>query len=316
MWCGCAATVRDARSTARVTVFTMSRTLAVAAACLVLCIRTAAADATDTSVSQLATGGSYKVRLAAALSLSRSRDARAVIAVGDALTNDGDPTIRRVAALALEKMIDSRTPDDARELGLTALAEASTNDRDAKVRDTAQKSLKALAGLKRKRGSSNTPVSGRPTVFVNVDQMTDQSNKLPKEAGERVMKIVRSKVEGTGYATSWPGGLPTSAELTSARSRGFIVASTVKRLDITRSGAQTQIACTVAIRVAPWQGKDGGEKWEANRAASASGSAKATTGPRERDIQGGVRDCIEAVAEDVTARQVVPFLKQIAQAGS
>ena len=83
-----------------------------------------------------------------------------------------------------------------------------------------------------------------------------------------------------------------------------------------RAGTQTQIACTVAIRVAPWSGKDGGEKWEANKAASASGSAKATTGNRARDIQGGVRDCIEAVAEDVTARQVMPFLRRIARAGS
>jgi hypothetical protein len=30
----------------------------------------------------------------------------------------------------------------------------------------------------------------------------------------------------------------------------------------------------------------------------------------------GVRDCVEAVAEDVTARQVVPFLKRLARAGS
>jgi hypothetical protein len=298
----------------------MSRTLAVFAACLTLCIRTAGADTTETNVSQLASGSTYKVRLAAALALSKSRDARAVIAVGDALTNDPDPTIRRVAALALEKMIDARSPDDARELGLTALEEASTSDRDAKVRDTAAKSLKALSGLRRNKSSSSSRPStsndGKPSVFVNVDPTTDQSKLLPKEASERVMKIVKSNVERTGYATSWPGGLPTSAQLTSARSRGFIVASTVKKLDITKAGMQTQIACTVAIRVAPWQGKDGGEKWEANKAASASGSAKATTGNRERDIQGGVRDCIEAVAEDVTSRQVVPFLKRIAQAGS
>lgn len=296
----------------------MLRTLAVIAACVVLCIRTASADTTEVNVSQLATGSTYKIRLAAALALSKSRDARAVIAVADALTNDADPTIRRVAALALEKMVDARTPDDARELGLTALEEASVNDRDAKVRTTAEKSLKALSGLRRKKTAAPTaPVGNKPSVFVNVDQTTDQSNKLAKESTERVMKIVKSNVERTGYATSWPGGtLPTSAELTSSRSRAFIVASTVKKLDITKSGAQTQIACTVAIRVAPWEGKDGGEKWEANRAASASGSAKAMTGNKERDIQGGVRDCIEAVAEDVTSRQVVPFLKRIAQAGS
>ena len=35
------------------------------------------------------------------------------------------------------------------------------------------------------------------------------------------------------------------------------------------------------------------------------------TGNSEREIQGGVRDCLEAVAEDVTSRQVVPFLKHL-----
>lgn len=302
-----------------VTFLMMSRTLAVTAACLMLCIRTASADTTATNVDQLATGSTYKVRLAAALALSKSKDARAVIAVADALQHDTDPTIRRVAALALEKMIDARTPDDAKELGFTALEEAATDDRDAKVRDTASKSLKALSGLRRKRGTTSSSASSGggkgPPVFVNVDKTTDQSNRLPADASERVMKIVKSNVERTGYATTWPaGGLPTQADLSSARSRGFIVASTVKKLDITKTGAQTQIACTVSIRVAPWQGKDGGEKWEANKAASASGSAKATTGSRDRDIQGGVRDCIEAVAEDVTSRQVVPFLKRIAAA--
>ena len=69
----------------------------------------------------------------------------------------------------------------------------------------------------------------------------------------------------------------------------------------------------MAVRVAPWMGKDGGERWEANRAASASGSAKAMTGNRDRDVQSGLRDCVEAVAEDVTARQVLPFLKQLAK---
>ena len=298
----------------------MSRTLAVATACWMLCIRMAVADTTSTNVSQLANGDTYKVRLAAALALSKSKDPRAVIAVADALHSDTDATIRRVSALALAQMIDARTPDDAKELGFTALEEAAAGDRDAKVRDTATKTLKALSGIKRKKSSSASAKAGGgkgPPVFVNIDKTTDQSNKLPADAGDRVMKIVKSNVERTGYATTWPaGGLPTAADLNSARSRAFIVASTVKKLDITKSGAQTQIACTVAIRVAPWQGKDGGEKWEANKAASASGSAKATTSSRDRDIQHGVRDCIEAVAEDVTSRQVVPFLKRIAAAGS
>lgn len=295
----------------------MSRVLAVLAACLLLCARTAVADTLDTNIRQLASGASYKVRLSAALGLAKSKDARAVIAIADALAHDEEPTIRRVSALALEKMLDARTPDDARELAFTSLDDAAANDRDSKVRSTATSTVRSLQALRRKSGAGTSGgKTGKPSVFVNIDPTTDQSKKLPIGGGERVTKIVKQSVESTGYATTWPGGLPTNAELTASRSKGFIVASTVKKIDITKAGTMTQIACTVAIRIAPWGGRDGGERWEANRAASASGSAKATTGNREREIQGGVRDCIEAVAEDVTARQVVPFLKRLATSGS
>ena len=286
------------------------RALAVTA-CLLLCIRAAAADTVDTGVRQLARDNAYKVRLAAALSLSKSKEPRAVIALAGALRNDEEPTIRRVAVLALEKMIDARTAEDAKELGIGALENAVQNDGDVKVRENASRALKSLAGLRKKRGTKDAP-----QVFVNVDQTQDPSNKLPSGSQARLTRIVKSSVDRTGYATSWPGGLPTSADLTSSRSRAFIVASTVKKVDITKAGGQTQIACTVVLRVAPWNGTDGGERWEANKAASASGSAKATTGSRDKDIQSGVRECVEAVAEDVTSRQVVPFLKRLAQAGS
>jgi hypothetical protein len=272
----------------------------------------ARADTIDTSIRQMG-DSSYKVRLAAALALSKSHDPRAVIALADALHTDDDSTIRRVAALALGKMIDARTAEDARELGLDALAEAATNDIDHKVRTTAARAQQDLSGLRRKR---RDPRTDRPEVFVNVDSTTDQSKVAPSDAGERLAKIVRKSVERTGYSTSWPGGLPTQTDLSSAHSRAFIIASTVKKIEISRVSRQTQISCKVEIRVAPWSGSDGGEKWEANKAASASGSAKAMTGNSDREIAGGVRDCLEAVAEDVTARQVMPFLKRLASAGS
>ena len=79
------------------------RALAVVAAWLLLCGRAAGADTIDTSVHQI-TDSSYKVRLAATLALSKSRDRRAVIALAGALRNDDESTIRRVAALALGKL--------------------------------------------------------------------------------------------------------------------------------------------------------------------------------------------------------------------
>lgn len=286
----------------------MSRALAVLTACLLLS-RTAVADPIDQSVKELASK-SQKVRLAATLALSKSKDARAVLAVSGSLNNDDDPTIRRVSALALEKMVDAATAEDAKELALEALERAARSDRNAKVKTTAADTLKSLSGLRRK---SSAPAGNRPSVFVNIDSAVDQSKRAPKDAPDRVAKIVKKNIERTGYATTWPGGLPTSKELTHHNSQAYIVAANVKRIDVTKGARQTTIACTVAIRVAPWSGKDGGEKWEANKAASASGSAKAMTGNSDSAVMSGMRDCLEAVAEDVTNRQVVPFLKRLAQ---
>jgi hypothetical protein len=293
----------------RVNLSRMLRALAV----LVLCAGIASADTIDRSVKELG-GGNYKMRLAAALALSKSKDARSVIALADALMRDTDPTIRRVSALALEKIVDERTEDDAKELALEAVERAAKHDRDEKVKATAAAALRSLSGLRATR-TSRSSGGARPEVFVNIEAI-DQSKKAPADAPARLAKVVKAGVEKTGYATSWPGGLPTEAELNSNRARGFIVASTVKKVEVSRTARNATIACTVSIRIAPWSGRDGGEKWEANRAASAQGSAKAQTGTSQREIDAGVRDCLEAVAEDVTGRQVVPFLKRLAQAGS
>jgi hypothetical protein len=291
------------------------RALAVVAAWLLLSGGAARADAIDGSIRQLG-DASYKVRLAAALALSKSHDPRAVIALADAATRDDEATIRRVAVLALGKMIDARTADDARELGLDALAEAASSDLDPNVRATAAHAQHALAGLRRKRRDKLEPRTDKPEVFVTIEGVNDQSKVAPSDAGERLTRVLKKSVERTGYATSWPGGLPTQTDLTTSHSRAFIVASTVKKIEISKVSRQTQISCKVEIRVAPWSGTDGGEKWEANKAASASGSAKALTGNSNREIASGVRDCLEAVAEDVTERHILPFLKRLAAAGS
>jgi hypothetical protein len=296
------ARARDRRILAEAAV---ARARALITICVLVLSVTIAHANIETSIAQLGGDGSSRVRLAAALSLSKSNDPRAVNALSRALEEDRDADIRHIAALALEKMIGGRTAPDAIAIGVRAL-ENATRDRDAKVRTVALRAFKKLAPLARRHV---------PPVFVNIDATHDQSRRLPPGGGERLVRIVKQSVERTGYATTWPGGLPTAAELASHRTRAFIVASTVQKVEITMQGSRAQIACTVAVRIAPWGGRDGGERWEANRAASATGSAKAQTGSRDRDVQKGVRDCVEAVTEDVTDRQVVPFLKRIASTG-
>ena len=288
------------------------RVIAALALVMLLVSGALAADPVESSVRELGTAkSSYKVRLAAALSLSKSRDPRAVLALARALHDDKEATVRRIAAPALQTMIDAKTAEDAKKLGLDALALAAKSDPDQKVRETATKVVTALSGLRTASRKKNAPA-----VFVTIDAVLDQSKKLPKGEAMALEAVVKKSVAATGYATTWPGGLPTQAELTTNHAHGYIVASTVKKLSVSTVNGMTQVACTVAVRIAPWGGSDGGERWEANKAASASGSAKATTGNRPKEIEGGMRDCLETVAEDVTTRQVVPFLKKLATAGA
>ncbi|HEY1556802.1 MAG TPA: HEAT repeat domain-containing protein [Kofleriaceae bacterium] len=281
-------------------------------ALLFVCVRVAAADRIDSNVRQLRNSGSAKVRLAAALALSKSHDARAVIAVADALEHDDDATVRRVCALALEKMIGPHTAGDATALALDSLDRAAAGDEDDNVRRTAGRAASALARYRRGAPPAKAIDRGdKPEVFVKIDATIDPTRRASPEAVERLRVIVQKTVAATGYATAWPGGTPTQADLASSASRAFVVATTVKKVELARVGHQTQIECTVSIRVAPWSGSDGGEKWEASKAANAQGSAKALTGSSDRDVANGVRDCLEAVTEDLVARQIVPFLRRL-----
>jgi hypothetical protein len=280
-------------------------------------VGTARADEIDDQVTRLRRGGTYKIRLGAALTLSRSTDERAIVALALSLERDSEKTIRKVAALALGKMIDGSTPAVVKVSGVEALKYAAKKDRDAKVRDTAAKALASIASKRAPlpitptRTPSGNGNGDAPSVFVNVDNSVDLT-KRAATATAPLTRRVRGTVKQRGYAVDWPTGmLPTKQELTSSGSTGFIVGATVKTVDIRPQSSKTEIACTVAIRIAPWSGKDGAEQWEANKAASASGSAKAVTRSSDRDVDAGIRDCVEAVAEEITTRQVVPFIKRL-----
>ena len=268
--------------------------------------RPARADELDPQIEQLGHADSYKVRLAAAINLSKSHDARAVAALATALIRDDEPTIRRVCAIALGKIVDEETPKDTRELALAALKHAKT-ERDPKVREAAKNAYDRIADL------AQPGTGGGPTVFVNVGGATDLTHKGPRDLEKRLSGTVRDVVKHSDYAVDWPGGggLPTHGDLAKSGTRAFYVGATVAILDISHKGNHAEVACTVSIRVAPWDGTDGSEKWEASKAATASGSGKATTGGSDGAINDGIRDCVLAVAEEVAARKVVPFIKQL-----
>jgi hypothetical protein len=69
------------------------------------------------------------------------------------------------------------------------------------------------------------------------------------------------------------------------------------------------------MRVSPWTGRDGHERLIAGKAASASGNGRVVSSASQRGISSAKRDCLIAVVEQITTRQVVPFIERTARAG-
>lgn len=268
--------------------------------------RLATADKIDEQVETLEGRGGYKARLAAALALSKATDDRAVIALAAALGNDRESSVRKVAALALKQMVTGATGSGARSKAVAALERASAKDKDKKVRAAAARALTTIQELL---------ASKAPRVFVNIDQPKDKTKKAPSRAVSELDKAVRAEVKRASkdYSVDWPGSLPTAAELDRLGTRAFIVAASVAKLTIAKNGKKAEVSCTVEVRVAPWEGTDGEERWVANQTGKATGSGKASTGSSDAQIANGMVDCVAAVGEQLTADKVVPFIKGLAK---
>mgnify|MGYP001566710096 CR=1 FL=1 len=266
---------------------------------------TAHADQIDVQVQRLSAGRSYKVRLSAALALSKTSDVRAIEALVVALAGDDAATIRNVAALALGKNVDGQTPEASRGRAIAAL-EGAAEDDDAKVRANAARSLALLDALR--------PAAAGPAVFIDIEKATDRDGKTPTGALDEMRAAVRAVFASRepSYALDWPGGaLPTRAQLDAGGTRGFYVGAMVSSLEVTRKGRRGEVKCSVTVRVNPWQGRDAKEKWESSKVASASGSGRAIGGSSDAAVDLSIEDCVVAVIEQVTAKQVVPFIRRL-----
>ena len=145
-----------------------------------------------------------------------------------------------------------------------------------------------------------------PAMYVHVDRVSDPARKISDRTGEQMAASIKRTLASGEMATVWPGSLPKSSELTLRGSRAFIVAATVHEVKIDTSGRRTSIACRVGIRVAPWYGVDGGEKWEGTNTATAMGSAHVSTAG---SVEQAVHDCVTEVATSVVTNRIVPFLR-------
>ena len=270
--------------------------------------RLARADKIDDSARQVTSSGDYKVRLSAALFLAKQAgDARAVRALSRALLLDRESTVRRVAALSLGKLVTPRLPEAARRQALAALERAAERDPDRRVKRSA---AAALRGARAALARTEPPRARGGRLFLHVAMPADRSRRLPGGGAGTVQSALRGALRRHAPQFEQSSGAPpTRAELGRRRLRGYYVGAQVASVSVSTRGNQAEVRCTISVRVSPWEGRDGGERLVAHESASATGSGKVATS--KRDASRAALDCAVAVAEELTARQVVPFLRRV-----
>jgi hypothetical protein len=258
----------------------------------------AAADDVDRQVRQLAGSDRFKVRLSAAVSLSKARDPRAVRALARALREESAATIRRVAVAGLGELLRRPLPASAARVGLAALAAAATRDRDAKVRSSAARARRLIERRRRPRSRS------RGTVFLAVGTPNDPRRMAPRGVPREIESALTQTIRRR--APDYEVGPARLA----GGDRSYFVAATVRDVAVRRRGSQTEVRCQVAVRVAPY--RDGRERLVAGQSASAEGTGRVLGGSSRRAVADAKRQCVVAVVEQVTERQVLPFVRRVA----
>ncbi|HWM88277.1 MAG TPA: hypothetical protein VNO33_20625 [Kofleriaceae bacterium] len=280
--------------------------------------RRAAADEIDGAIVKLRRARAYKARLSAALLLAQNGEPRAIMALARAVEHDPQRLVRRLAALSLARALDAATDGEVRRAGFQSLKRASRRDRDRGVRRSAQLALDRLRGGRAARapdrGYAYRPSSLDPSpdgrIFVHLGVPGDTSRALPPGGGDALLAAVRGtlRMHAPEYELT-AGAPPTRAELATRRLRGYTIVTSVARVELAPNGAFTDVKCTVSVRVGPWSGRDGNERMAAEESASASGNGRVTSSPT--GTRRAAVECAVAVAEELAARQVVPFLRRL-----
>jgi hypothetical protein len=275
----------------------------------VLCLTTASARADR--VADLAQrlgnrGSSYKVRISAALTLAKMNDDRAITALSRALQKDRAATVRRVAATTLgQRLSKARMTARVRDRAEKVLATAARGDSDPKVRKSA---LVALSKVRRVAAPRKTH-----GVWLGIGKAT-VARRIPKQTGPRLQKSLERalRTHAPGHIkTADHRALPTRAQLSRSGRAGYLVTSQVAELKVKSGrGHRAEVHCTVKMRLAPWSGRDGKERWTAAQTASVSGSARVTSRRDRRSLLAASETCVEAVVEQVTTSKLIPFLAQ------
>lgn len=281
------------------------------AALLVVVARATPAHADNVAelIRQLADDDSDKVRLSAALNLTKLGDPRAILPLAKALGNDADTSVRGAAAVGLGKLVGERTDARIKRAAVAVLTQARDSDDSDFVRGEAAKSLKAIGVAASGGSQAQTPSSGS-AIYVNIGPMSSRTGDAAVDARLKALMVkVASKTmtRVAGHmAITWPGGVPTRAMLQAKSTVGFYVDGTVNELKVKEAGSSMTVSCKINMLLASYPDKSIFGLLNGGASVQASGSTNDLALARE--------DCVSAVVEDLIAKKIVPTISSKAGA--
>jgi hypothetical protein len=290
-------------------VFRIAARITTIAAMLVVLARSAPAlaDNVDELIRQLENDDSDKVRLSAALNLTKLGDQRAILALAKAIGNDANENVRGAAAVGLGKLVTDKTKSSIKNLAVSALKRALEGDDSDLVQGQADKALKAIGVTDAQ--VPTPPVSGG-AIYVNIGPMSSKTGDATADPKFKALMVkVASKTMSrvaTSMAITWPGGAPTKAMLDAKSTVGFYVDGTLNELKAKETGSSMTVSCKINMLLASYPDK--------SIFGLLSGGASVQASGRASDLALAREDCVAAVVEDLIAKKIVPTINMKAGA--
>ncbi|MBA3392545.1 MAG: HEAT repeat domain-containing protein [Deltaproteobacteria bacterium] len=245
---------------------------------------------------------SDKVRLGAALNLTKLGDPKAIPALAKRINIDTESSknVRSASAVGLGKLASGKISASLKKLAVSALQNAQANDPSEFVKVQAEKALEAIGAT----AGPATPSGGGGAIYVNVGPMSSKTGSNDAKFRGMMVSVsakTLSKVASNMQQT-WPGGkLPDKSALAAKGYQGFYVDGTLNELKIDTSGSSSTISCKVSMLLASFPDK--------SVFGFLNGGAKVQASASQRDIDLASEDCVSAVIEDLIAKKIVPTIK-------
>ncbi len=278
------------------------RLIRAAALLLVLLLaRPAFADSLDTLIKQLG-DSSEKIRLAAALNISKSGDERGILPLAKTLLNDSDKNVRGAAAVSLGKLLKANPSSKYKNLAMANLKTAAANDASDFVQTQAKNALDSVGAGS--GGTTTQPSGGRGGIYVMVGPMSSKTTSSKNDKLRALMVKTASKTltkVAPNMSQTWSGGTPSKADLAKKGVSGFYVDGTLNTLDIKTSGGGATISCKVSMLLADFPDK--------SVFGFLNGGASVTASSSKTDQDLASEDCVSAVIENLITSKIVPTIK-------